>query len=360
MKKVEKLYVYSNNKLYLMLINRYEKIPLIVYEREIDRFRIRDIRKSSYLEGVRAKILQVEEEVNRNFSEILKNSLPKLLLTTESIEVRREQFTKIFDERCEVNKEDIKRIINKGLNDIQGSIDENKQVTEYKILNYVFDDSLVNSIHGRKVEEIKLIVDLIVTDNATVNEVQSVFKNLGIVFESKYLIDYRLLRRLKRDNTVIIDLNYEINKVFLKENKALHINYLNTGLGTILNRIYEHFKNEYDEKKAEEITRFVKKNWILNKFHDEHAKIEDIEVKKIVKTTEEICLQYFRVLFEKLNRFEKFYIICDEISERELIRFLNLNFDQEIKPAFPNDLIISSTIDNKIGYCINEIYDEEA
>lgn len=357
MRKLEKIYVYNNNKLFLILVNNYENVPLIVYEKEIDRFRIQDIRKSSYLEGVKAKILKIEEEVNKNFANILKDSLPKLLLTTNFLELRREQFETTFDEACFINQEDIKRLIKKGIND--AAIGEGYQVAEYKIQEYVLDDKVVDNIYGVEVQNIKLVVDIVIADNATVNELQSLFSSVGLVFERKFSIDYRLLERLKEEDVAIFDLNYETNKIFVKGSNQLYINYLNTGLGTILNKLYEYFKGEYGEKKAEEVTRFIKNNWIFDIVDYECDIMEEIDIRKIKEVTREIFLQYFQLVLSKFDKVKKFYIVSDDFFEKEFVRFLSLNFDIEIKQAFPNNLLISSTCDNKVFYCLNKIYKEE-
>ncbi|MFV0288031.1 MAG: hypothetical protein ACK5HR_01070 [Mycoplasmatales bacterium] len=357
MEKLDKILIYDNNELKLVIINRYNKTPYIIYEKLIAKFRIKDLRKDTFLEKIKQKIL-IEK---KNIQGLFKIDMDKIILlyNPQKLQIREITVGKEFEETTLINNEDINRIIKKGLND--NLTIEGYTAVDYKIIWQEVDSEVIESAIGKNANLLKLNLEVILIDSQTKDELYNLFKVLNIQVEKGIILDYYISKSLKSNNTCLIDLNYEVNKVFIKVNNQEQVNYLTTGIGTILEKSYEIFSRSYGEKKGEELTRILKKYWLLKKNDYQYDIIKDIDISVISEVIEHILIQYFELIFSKIPKdivLENIFINSSSLPEKELTNILDKQSKYNIIPMYKNNLFISSIIDKKLSYCIRKIYKE--
>ncbi len=358
MKNLDKLYVYDNGNLSVLIINKYKNNPFIVYEKHIEKFRISDLKQNTFLDKVKNKIIEIENQIEGHFQ--IQEENVKLLYNGDEFYLKEVKYEKSFDQKTTFNAEDINRIINQNL--AEEKIDNSLTIEKCHPKCYIIDGHVYDSFENKSGINLSIILEILVVDKKVKNELDSLFSLLRINVYENHIIDYYVLKNLKSEKSCLVDLNYEHNKVFLRDNKIYQLEYLNTGIGTILDKVYEVFLSKYPQPKAEELTRIVKKYWLLKKFAYQYDIIEEVNISIVIDVLEHVLYQYFSLLFSKLPKekeFEKVYINSSEIPQEELVDFLGEKFDYDFEMLVNNNRLISSILDKKVTSCIRKIYKEK-
>lgn len=356
---IDKLYVYDNNELSLILIKNFDKNPLVIYEKVVAKFRISELEDSKYVDELKSKIAKVETTIVNIFGEKIKTVENKLIFSPSKLILKNVEYRHRFEETVMINEKNIRKIVKNGVS--KELLNPDVLVFDYSIIEVELDGKKFKKNIQKEAKDILVKANLIITDNKTINQLVDIFSLLKIKFKDHYVIDYYLMGTLKRTNTALIDLNYDINKVFYNVDGEVEENHLNTGINIILKKIYELSLQKFGEEHAEDLTRFVKKNWLFKTFDYQYDIIEGIDINEIVELTQLVVREYFSLLIPNLKEnlnIEEIFINGDDVFEKELAKFLSGEFDCKVVPLLENKPIVSSTITKKIAYCINAIYKE--
>ncbi len=356
---IDKLYVYDNNELNLILIKNFAGTPLVIYEKIIDKFRISELENSSFVEELKSKIAKAESSILNIFGDKIKTVDTKLIFSPSKLILKEVEYRHRFEEPVLINEKNIRKIVKNGVS--KEYINKDLLVFDYSIIEFLLDNKSYKDYSQREGKDILVRANLIITDSKTINQLVDIFSLLKIKFKDHYVIDYYLMGALKRKNTGLIDLNYDINKVFYNVNGEVEESHLNTGLNIILQKIYEIALKDHTEEESEFIARFVKKNWLLKTFDSQYDIMEGIDINKVVELTRLVVKEYFGLLIPKLKdelKIEQIFINGDEVFTKELSKFLSEEFECEISSLLDTKPIVSTTISKKVAYCINSIYKE--
>ncbi len=356
---IDKLYIYDNNELSLVLVKNFTGTPLVIYEKVIDRFRVSELENNSFIDELKTKIAKAESSILNIFGEKIKAIDTKLIFSPNKLILKEVEYRHRFEEPVLINEKNIRKIVKNGVN--KEHLNSDLLVFDYSIIEFLLDNKSYKDYVQKEGKDILVRANLIITDSRTINQLVDIFSLLKIKFKEHYVIDYYLMGVLKRKNTGLIDLNYEINKVFYNVNGEVEESHLNTGLNIILQKIYELALKDYNEDQAEYIARFVKKNWLLKTFDSQYDIIEGIDINYVVGLTKLVIKEYFSLLIPKLKdelNIKEIYINGDDVFTKELSNYLSKEFECKISSLLETKPIVSSTISKKIGYCINSIYKE--
>ncbi len=356
---IDKLYVYDNNELNLILIKNFAGTPLVIYEKVIDKFRISELENSSFVDELKTKIAKAESSILNIFGEKIKTVDTKLIFSPNKLILKEVEYRHRFEEPVLINEKNIRKIVKNGVK--KEYLNNDLLVFDYSVIEFLLDNKSYKDYVQKEGKDILVRANLIITDSKTINQLVDVFSLLKIKFKEHYVIDYYLMGTLKRKNTGLIDLNYDINKIFYNVNGEVEESHLNTGLNIILQKIYELALKEYTKEQAEYIARFVKKNWLLEKFNSQYDIIEGIDINEVVELTQLVVKEYFSLLIPKLRddlKINEIFINGDDVFTKELANYLSKEFECKVSSLLDVKPIVSTTISKKVAYCINSIYKE--
>lgn len=360
---MNKIYTYNNNKLTVLVINYYQNNPYIVYEKEICKFRIIDLKKQLNYEEIIQQIKKIDLEINKKFENEpdFDENQTILLYKAQIFKIKEEVIFYDFDEKTMVYETDIQRILKKFKK-------EYKYPEIYQIADFVKNTIYYDSIPHKKTQtlecqELKIIGDIIFVDKKTITELKELFKVLNIEFNKTYPINYFNYTNIK-DNKIkyLLNLNFEQNEIMLNNEHAVNIKSSKTGLYSVLDKIFQNLTKNYEQEIAEKITRGIREKWILKTYPYEYDIMDNIDINEVIKLTRNALIEYIELLIQKsTEKFQitKIHINTQELIEEELLEVLNEKLDYEFEVLYPRHLLISNIISKEEEYCLKQIYKEQ-
>lgn len=349
--------VYNNNTLFFFLVGEYQQKSFVLFEEKISKFTIDSLNKNSLLFEIKEEIQNIFTKIQKNFD--IQNKNVELLISPDSFYFKGNDFRKEFEEITVINEEDVLRLKKYAINFEEPP--KGYQVIDFLIKQYYVDNKPKTSdkIIGTPALNLEINGDIIVSDKKTLLHLQDLFVSVDFKITNIHVADYFLSDKLKEDGDVIISLESHYVKFMTLNNNNINAFTVKNGTITMLEKLYEILSQQYDTQKGEELTREIKKKWILKQYPYEYDIIEGVTINSIIETTSSIVFHFFDYIFKEVKKqninMKKISVISEDINSKELACFLNNNFDYEILEFERTQKFISGLVDAKIGYALKKI-----
>lgn len=349
--------VYDNNNLDLFVFGNYEKNPVLLYEKRIERFRIKSLEDSFYLESLKKKIIEEYNTVITQYK-LLEEDI-KFIISPNNFYFQEYEYTKKFEKAIQFEKKDIQEIKKLAMN--YDKLEPSMVVIDIDISEKYIDQKLVKDYIGLSGKEISFVGNILVCDKRVYINLKDLLEGISIKFSSVIIPEYYLKDIPLENNTGIMDLRYD-HIIFISKIKGNIENItINVGIKLILENLYTLFSEKYGKSMAEKLVRFTQETWILKKFPYNYDIIDGINVNGIIEDGQQVISQGFNYIFKELKNkginLMSVNLISEDISPQDLSDFLESQLDLEFKPLFKRDFFVSSLVTNKLGYCIKKDFE---